>query len=124
VDVAGADADAALLVLRHVDGASGGQPVSLGQELEDGPGAVEGAGLGGPRHRQAFARAEFVPLLAERGPLRRDIDNDVSRTRSPADDGDAAVARRAQVVGEGVGDSALGPAVRDQACAAPVDVLS
>ncbi len=108
MDVAGADADAPFLVARHVDGASGGDPVALGEALEEGPGAVEGAGLGRAGHRQPSARVEFVSLRTERGSAGLDVDNDVTGPGSAAHDGDRAMTGRPEVGGEGAGDPALG----------------
>ncbi|MGC0353953.1 hypothetical protein RKD25_001242 [Streptomyces sp. SAI-124] len=122
VDVAGAHAHAPLLVARHVDRASGGDPVALGEELEEGPGAVEGAGLGRSGDRQACAGVQFVALGAEGGPGRPYVDNDVTGAGPAAYDGDRAMAGGPQITGERGGDPAFGGAVRYQAGPGPVDV--
>lgn len=92
VDVAGADADTAFLVLGHVDRAPGGHAVAPGEELEEGPGTVEGTGLGRGGHQQAFARAQFVALRAEPRQGGVDADHDVTRVRALPHDGNGAVA--------------------------------
>ncbi|MDQ0905936.1 hypothetical protein QFZ22_001921 [Streptomyces canus] len=119
---AGAHADAPLLVARHVDRAPGGDPVALREELEEGPGAVEGAGLGRSGDRQACTGVEFVALGTEGAPGRLDVDNDVTGPGSAAYDGDRAVARRPQITGERAGHPAFGRAVGDEPGPGPVEV--
>ncbi|GAA3870840.1 hypothetical protein GCM10023084_24880 [Streptomyces lacrimifluminis] len=108
MDAADAHADAPLRVPGYVDRASGGDPVALGEEPEEGTGAVERARLGGTGHRQPCARPEFVPLGAECGPPRGHVDNDVTGPCTAAHHGDDAVAPVAQIVGERVRDPASG----------------
>ncbi|EFL36391.1 predicted protein [Streptomyces viridochromogenes DSM 40736] len=79
-------------VARHVDGASGGGAVILRQELEEGPGAVEGVGLGRAGDREPWARMEFVALRAERSPARPDVDDDVTGPGGSPGDRDRTVA--------------------------------
>jgi hypothetical protein len=124
VDVAGADTDAPLLVARYVDRAAGGDAVALGEELEDGTGAVEGAGLGRRGHRQRLAGPEFVALGSQGTPGGLDVDDDVTGPGTAAHHGNRAVSGRAEVAGEGGGDPSFGRAVGHEAGGVPVGVTA